>query len=84
MTKAVFLTLWKMLKFSFQKIRHSSRSRMYEVLYFCLWNSFSSPKSEVECIKYNIIDFCDRNYLFVAAGFLFANNRRLLFVVTTF
>ena len=31
------------------------------------------PISEVECIKYNLIDFC--NYLLVTANFLFENNR---------
>ena len=49
-------------KFSFQKIRPSaedlSQSRRYEFCKFCLWNSFSSPNSEVECIKYNLLDFC--------------------------
>ena len=43
-------------KFSFEKIRPSaegiSRSRRYEI-------SFSSPNSEVECIKYDILDFCN-------------------------
>ena len=60
-------------KFSFKKMRPSaediSRSRRYEV-------SFSSPNSEVKCIKYDILDFC--NHLLVTANFAFENNRVLL------
>ena len=44
------------------------RSRIFDI----------SPNSEVECIKYNVLDFC--NYLLVAANFPFDNNRVLIFV----
>ena len=40
---------------------------------FALRNSFSSPNSEVGCIKYNLLDFC--NYLLVTANLPFENNR---------
>ena len=60
-------------KISFKKIRPSaegiSRSRRQEV-------SFSSPNSEVECIKYDILDFC--NHLLVTANFPLENNMVLL------
>ena len=68
-------------KSSFKKIRPSaegiSRSRRNEI-------SFCSPNSEVECIKYDILDFC--NHLLVTANFSFENTRVLLWcisVVTT-
>ena len=60
-------------KFSFKKIRPSaegiSRSRRYKI-------SLSSPNSEVECIKYDVLDFC--NNLLLTANFPFENNRVLL------
>ena len=40
----------------------------------------SSPNTEVECIKYDILDFC--NHLFVAANFPFENNRVLLWWIS--
>ena len=46
----------------------------------CTQNSFSSPNSEVECIKYNLLDFC--NYLLVAANFPLENDRILLWWVS--
>ena len=42
---------------------------MYEI-------SFSSPNSEVECIKYNILDFF--NHFLVTPNSPFENNRVLL------
>ena len=61
MTEALFLTL--------------GQSRRYDIWRFCLRNSFISPNSEVECIKYNLIDFCD--CLLVTSNFSFENNRVL-------
>ena len=54
-----------------------SHSRSYKI-------SFSSPNSEMECIKYNYLDFC--NYLLATANFPFENKSVLLWsisVVTT-
>ena len=60
-------------KFYFKKIRPSvqgtRQSRRYKI-------SFGSLNSEVECIKYDILDFC--NHLLVTANFPFENNRVLL------
>ena len=56
MTEAVFLTLDQSRSSLSKKIKPTaegiSQSRRYEI-------SFSSPNGEVECIKYDIVDFCD-------------------------
>ena len=48
-------------KFVFQKIRPSAEGRAEAIgmkfCKFCHRNSFNSPNSDVECIKYNFIDF---------------------------
>ena len=78
MTVAVFLTLGRSRSFRFKKLGIPPKTEA-EGTKFCKFppqNSFSSHKSEVECIKYNLLDFC--NYLLVTANFPFENNSFLL------
>ena len=54
------------------------QSRIFDIrpkpkVRFCNRNFFSSPNSEVECIKYNLLEFS--NYLFVTTDFPSANNK---------
>ena len=73
MTETILLTLGRRRSSHLKKIRPLakgiSRSRRYKI-------SFTSPNSEVECIKYDILDFC--NHLLLPANFPFENNRVFL------
>ena len=73
MTKAVSLTLGQSQNSHIKKLglRTKSKAEGTKFCKFCLGNSLSSPNSKVECIKYNILDFC--NYLLVTANFFFEN-----------
>ena len=72
MTEAVFLTLGRSRNSYFKKLglrpRAEAEAEGMKFCKFCPRNSFSSPNSEVECIKYNLLDFC--NYLLVTANFV--------------
>ena len=75
MTNAIFLTLRQSRSFHFKKLGLQPKAEA-EGTKFCKFhpqNPFSSHKSEVECIKYNLLDFC--NYLLVTANFLFENTQ---------
>jgi hypothetical protein len=73
MTEVVFLTLGQSRSSHFEKIRPLAKG-------ISLSQSFALKTSSaaliVECIKYNLLDFC--NCLLVTAYFPFENNRVLL------
>ena len=78
MTNAIFLTLRQSRSFHFKKLGLQPKAEA-EGTKFCKFyprNFFSSHKSEVECIKYNLLDFS--NYLLVTTNFPFENNRFLV------